>query len=137
MTSPFLLRATSVPLVALLVVASVFVLIRGHAEPGGGFVGGLLLAAAVVLRALSHGPADARARLRVDPRTLVGAGAVIATIAACLPLAAGAPLLASLDVGHVPVLGDVGTVLLFDVGVYVLVAGTAAAILLALVEEAP
>lgn len=130
-----ILRTSSAFLVGLLAVLSVFLLLRGHDHPGGGFVGGLLLAAAVAIRLLSHGLADAQAMLRIHPRTLVGIGLVIITTATCLGLVAGGPLLWPLTVAYVPVIGEVGTVLLFDLGVYVVVAGTTLTILFTLDRE--
>jgi multicomponent Na+:H+ antiporter subunit B len=134
---PLILRAASRLVTGLLALLSVFMLLRGHDDPGGGFIGGLLLAAGVAVRSLSHGPAAARALLRVDPRTLVGIGVLLAVAAALAGPVVGAPLLAPLWVATVPGVGHVGTVLLFDVGVYLAVAGTGLTILLVLAEESP
>lgn len=131
------LQTTSGFLLGLLSVLSVFMLLRGHDAPGGGFVGGLLLAAGFALRSLSHGPAAARRALPAHPRTFVGAGLLVAVVAACAGMIAGQPLLAPLWAGRVPGLGSVGTVVLFDLGVYLVVAGTALTILLTLAEEDP
>jgi multicomponent Na+:H+ antiporter subunit B len=53
---------------------SLFLLFRGHNEPGGGFVGGLVAATAFALYAIAYGIVRARQALRVDPRTLIGIG---------------------------------------------------------------
>jgi multicomponent Na+:H+ antiporter subunit B len=136
MTSSFLrLRVTVSVLVALLAMLSVFMLARGHHAPGGGFAGGLLFAAAIAIQLLAGGSTEARRMLRVDPRTLVGAGAVLAALATCLGLVTGHPPLTSLTALYVTGLGRVGTVLLFDIGVYLIVAGTALSILLSVVED--
>jgi multicomponent Na+:H+ antiporter subunit B len=131
----FILRAASRFLTGLLALLSIFMLLRGHDAPGGGFVGGLLLAAAVAVRSLSHGARSARATLRIDPRTLVGVGLLVATAAGCISLAFGAPLLSPLWLGALPGVGHLGTVVLFDLGVYLVVAGTALTILLTLAED--
>lgn len=131
-----ILRTASAFLVGLLAVLSVFMLVRGHDAPGGGFVGGLLLAAAVAIRQLSHGVDQARSLLGVDPRALIGIGLALVAISAGLGLVIAGPLLAPLEIGHLPPLGKIGTVFLFDLGVYVAVAGTAMTILLAVDPEA-
>lgn len=130
-----ILRTTSAFLVGLVAVLSVFMLVRGHDHPGGGFVGGLLLATAVAIRQLSHGVESARALLRADPRTVTGIGLVLVVVASSLGLILVGPLLTPLTVGQLPPLGKLGTVLLFDVGVYLVVAGTALTILLAVDPE--
>jgi len=53
---PLILEVVARPLYAVILAASVFVLLRGHNEPGGGFIGGLLAVTATVLWALAHGP---------------------------------------------------------------------------------
>ncbi|HMN02746.1 MAG TPA: MnhB domain-containing protein, partial [Geobacter anodireducens] len=66
MQSLFLATAVRL-LLPLLLLFSLFLLLRGHNEPGGGFVGGLVAAAAFALHALAHGVAAARRVLRVEP----------------------------------------------------------------------
>ena len=58
----------------LLLLFSVFLLLRGHNEPGGGFVGGLVAAAAFALYVIAFGVERARQALLVKPLTLLGAG---------------------------------------------------------------
>lgn len=123
-------------LTLLLAVASVFMLLRGHNEPGGGFIGGLLLAAAFGFHGLAHGAEAARTLLAVEPRTLAGLGLLIAVGSGLVGLLAGDPFLT----GHwlawpIPGVGKVGTVILFDLGVYLVVVGTTLGILFDLAEE--
>lgn len=123
-------------LLPLLLLFSVFLLLRGHNEPGGGFVGGLVAAAAIALYALAEGAEEARQLLRIDPRSLIAFGLAIALISGMIPLLFGQPLLTGIWLPYpVPVLGHVGTPLLFDLGVYLLVAGMALLIVLSLMEE--
>ncbi len=61
-------------LLPLLLLFSLFLLLRGHNEPGGGFVGGLVAVAAFALYALAAGTQEARSLLRVDTRTLMAVG---------------------------------------------------------------
>jgi multisubunit Na+/H+ antiporter MnhB subunit len=132
--SSLILRTATRYLTPLLLLFSLFLLWRGHHEPGGGFVGGLVAATAFVLVALAEGPAEARRSLRVAPQRLVPLGLALSAAAGCLALATGRPFLTGLwlKAGGL----GVGTPLLFDLGVYVTVLGVVLAILLALMEEA-
>jgi len=132
-----ILRAATRYLTPLLLLLSVFVLLRGHHEPGGGFIGGLLAAAPFAFHALAWGPRATLLLLRVDPRTILGAGLTVALVAGGVAVWAGGAFLT----GHwlpltVPGLGKAGTPLLFDLGVYLVVVGTTTLILLTLAEEA-
>lgn len=123
-------------LLPLLLLFSVFLLIRGHNEPGGGFVGGLVAAAAFALYAIAEGVAKVRQTLRVDPRLLIGAGLFIALSSGLFSLLQGQPFMTGLWYKRaVPVLGKLGTPVLFDTGVYLVVVGIILTIILALAEE--
>lgn len=113
---------------------SAFVLLRGHNEPGGGFIGGLICALGLVFHALAKGGAATRRALRVPPVALAGAGLLLA-LAAGLPamLGSGQPFLTQLWIAGTPL----GTALLFDIGVYAVVVGFAAAFLLPFLEDGP
>jgi len=108
------------------VMASLWLLFAGHNEPGGGFVGGLLAGSAITLRYIAGGIDEVRARRRVAPWTVLGAGLVVAAGTAAFPLLGGG---AVLDVASgsmtVPLLGRIAlsSALLFDVGVYLTVIG--------------
>jgi multicomponent Na+:H+ antiporter subunit B len=125
-------------LASLLLVASVFLLWRGHNEPGGGFAGGLMAASAFVLHALALGPGGARRALRVSPLFLIAGGLAIALVAALIGVFAGDPILT----GHWMTLDTpgtanlkLGTPLLFDAGVYFVVVGVVLNIILPLMED--
>jgi len=135
MTSVILSTAIRL-LLPLLLLFSVFMLLRGHNEPGGGFVGGLVAAAAIALYALAEGAEEARRLLKLDPRSLIASGLTLSLFSGVLPLLSGQPFLTGLWLPWpLPVLGYVGTPLLFDLGVYLLVAGMALLIILSLMEE--
>lgn len=131
---PLLLRTTASLLVGMLAMLSIFALLRAHHAPGGGFAGGLLLAAAVAVQLLAHGLDRARSTLRVHPRTLVGFGLLTAVVAASIGPIVGRPLLSPIPGPYIPGLTDLGSVMVFDIGVYLLVAGTAVTIMFSLVE---
>ncbi len=123
-------------LLPLLLLFSVFLLIRGHNEPGGGFVGGLVAAAAFALYAIAEGVAKVRQTLRVEPRVLIGAGLLVALSSGLLALLQGQPFMTGRWYKQaVPVLGKLGTPLLFDTGVYLVVVGIILTIILTLAEE--
>lgn len=137
MDSP-ILRSGARFLVPLMLLFSVFVLVRGHNEPGGGFVGGLVAATALALVLLSEGLDEARRLLRVDPLALVAAGLLVALASGVPPLLRGWPYMTGLWLKvPLPVVGKVGSPVIFDVGVYLVVLGIVLAILFALAEEEP
>ena len=125
-------------LMPVLVLFSLFLLLRGHNEPGGGFAGGLVAAAAFVLLSIADGVEAARRALHADPRSFVGVGLLLMLVGGIIgPLLYGDPFLTAhwwtLPVGDYDV--SVGTPLLFDVGVYLGVAGTILLISFSLEEE--
>jgi multicomponent Na+:H+ antiporter subunit B len=133
-----ILRTTTRFLLPLLLLLSVFLLLRGHHEPGGGFSGGLVAAAAFVLCRFAFGVEEVKRALPVDSRALIGVGLLVAVGSGSLPLLAGRPVMTGMW-GQVPVPGfgvlDLGTPLLFDVGVYLTVVGVTLSIILPLAEE--
>ncbi|MEM9737152.1 MAG: MnhB domain-containing protein [Pseudomonadota bacterium] len=140
MTTP-ILKAASRILVAIMLVFSFYVLLRGHNEPGGGFIGGLIGAAAFSLITVSHGVETARRTLWLDPLSLAGLGVAAALLAGLISLPAGVEPFSGLwiflgaDGGGQGV--PVSTVLLFDIGVWLVVVGAALALVFALEETAP
>ena len=113
-------------MVPTLIVFSLFALVVGHDLPGGGFAGGLLGAAAVLLVYLAFGDRGVRRALRVDPEVIVGLGLAVSCAAGALGLFAGDAFLEALSFGvDLPVLGSMKltSVLVFDTGVYLVVVG--------------
>lgn len=111
----------------LLVVLSLVVLYRGHNLPGGGFIGGLIAASAVLLLALAEGWERTERRLPIQPMWLMAIGLALAAGSGFFGLAAGGVFMQGvwLPFFEVPLLGKIklGTPLLFDVGVYLVVIG--------------
>ena len=126
-TSAILQTATRV-LMPLLLLFAAFLLLRGHNEPGGGFVGGLVVAASFVLYSIAYGVDAARRALLVEPSTLLGGGLLIALLSGIPAVLLGRPFLTALwiQVGVGPVAIDLGTPLLFDIGVFLAVIGVVA-----------
>jgi len=122
-------------LIPLMLIFSIFLLIRGHNEPGGGFVGGLVAGAAFTLYAAVYGVSQAQSALRFDPKQVVGFGLLVAVVSGLLAFIQGLPFMTGLWYKEpLPVIGKVGTPLLFDVGVYLVVLGIAATIVFTLFE---
>lgn len=133
-----ILRSATLYMQPILLIFSVFLLVAGHNEPGGGFAGGLVAAAAFALYAIAYTVDEARRLLRVPPRTLIGLGLLLAASSALVSLFQGLPFMTGrwTEV-HVPGLGTVsaGTPLLFDIGVYLVVVGVTALIIFSLAER--
>ena len=134
MSSLILSTATRL-LLPLLLIFSIFLLLRGHNEPGGGFVGGLVAAAAFALYMIATDVANVKRILRIEPRTLIGTGLLICLISGLISLFRGLPFMTGLwSKTALPVIGKVGTPLLFDTGVYLVVLGITLTIILSLAE---
>ncbi|HEY8549300.1 MAG TPA: Na+/H+ antiporter subunit B [Vicinamibacterales bacterium] len=127
-----ILRAATIMLMPLLLLFAVFLLIRGHNSPGGGFVGGLVVAAAFALYSTAHGVEAARRALVVEPSRLLGVGLLVALVAGLLAYPAGEPFL-SAQWTHLGI--DIGTPLLFDIGVFLVVIGVVLTMAFTLAEN--
>lgn len=132
-----MLEVVAPPMYALMLAASLWVLLRGHNAPGGGFIGGLLAVTASVLWAFARGSAAARQRLPLrTPERLAAAGVLLAAASGLPAWALGQPYLThvwgALPLGFTTV--PVSTVLLFDFGVYLSVWGALGGYALALLD---
>jgi multicomponent Na+:H+ antiporter subunit B len=138
MNSLILTTATRL-IVAILLLFSLFMLLRGHNEPGGGFIGGLIGATGFVLYAIACGTGEARAALRVRPQQIAAAGLGVAALAGLSSGLFGDPIFTGewLFLGAAE--GEKGlplsTVLVFDIGVYLVVMGGILTLVFALEEE--
>ena len=120
----------------LLLIFAVFILLRGHYEPGGGFLGGLIASIAFVLHAFANGSANTLKLLRVHPGVLVPIGLMTSLLSGFLPMLAGDPFLTVLWFEQpIPVIGMIGTALLFDIGVFLVVFGITLTILFTIAES--
>jgi multicomponent Na+:H+ antiporter subunit B len=137
MTS-YLLRTAASFLLPLLLLFALFLYLRGHDEVGGGFVGGLVAAAAWALYALAFDAARARRALLIDPRLLIGFGLLVALASGLVGLFLGHPFLTGewielhlIGFGRI----ELGTPIIFDIGVFLTVLGVTLTIVFALEEE--
>lgn len=131
-----ILKVATQYLMPLLLVFSIFLLLRGHNEPGGGFVGGLVAASALMLYAISDSPSALWKLLPLDPRFIAGIGLLISLTSGILPILFDLPFMTGMWLTNpLPVIGKVGTPTLFDIGVYFLVIGVVVWILLEFAED--
>lgn len=140
--SSLIVKAATRVLVGLLIVFSIFMLLRGHNEPGGGFIGGLIGATGFILFVMAHGIHATRNALRVEPQTVAMVGLLIALLAGMGSFLLGDALFEGqwLFVGADPAdPKDKGlplsNILIFDIGVYLVVLGSVLTIVFALEEE--
>lgn len=122
-------------LMPLQLMFSVFLLLRGHDEPGGGFIAGLVAAGAFTLYLFAFGVSATKEVLRmVDPRDLIGAGLLLGMISIVPAWFMGQPFFTA-QWWTVPVIDfKASTPLIFDVGVYLAVLGSVTGMVMALME---
>jgi len=137
MTS-LILRTATRYLFPVIMLFSVYLLFRGHNEPGGGFVGGLAAASAFILYTLAFDANTARNILRVDSRDLIAFGLLVSTVSGLLSSIFSEPYLTGtwwkIRI-YRDITIDLGTPFFFDVGVYCVVLGVTLTIILALAEQ--
>ncbi|WP_292893180.1 MULTISPECIES: Na+/H+ antiporter subunit B [unclassified Nitratireductor] len=130
-------RTVAPYLTSLMILFSIFVLLRGHNEPGGGFIGGLIAASAFAIYGIACGVSPVRRALYFHPMAISGFGLLVSAISGWLSLAFKVPFMTGLwtkvSVLGVPV--DLSTVLFFDIGVYLVVLGSITSVALALEER--
>lgn len=134
--NPLVFRTVARFITPVLLLYSVFMLLRGHNEPGGGFIGGLLAATPFVIYALAYDVDRARRLLRLSPGTLFGVGLLTAALSGCVGIFTGLPFMYGLWLDTpLPTGLKFGTVLVFDIGVYMVVMGAVLAFILTLLED--
>ncbi|MBX3242090.1 MAG: Na+/H+ antiporter subunit B [Chitinophagaceae bacterium] len=130
-----ILKTATEYLLPILLLFSIFILLRGHYYPGGGFVGGLIASIAFVLHSFTHGVNSTLRLLPVHPSGLVPFGLVLSATSMLLPLMAGKPAMTGLWIEEpIPVIGMIGSALFFDIGVYFLVIGVVLTILFSIFQ---
>lgn len=130
------LHTAALMLLPLQLLFSIFLLLRGHDEPGGGFIAGLVAAGTVVLYLFAHGVESTRRIMRVDPRDLLGIGLLLGTVSAFPALVRGESILTAqwLFFEFAGQEMKLSTVLMFDIGVYFAVIGTILTVVVSLTE---
>ncbi|WP_284734341.1 monovalent cation/H+ antiporter subunit A [Sphingosinicella terrae] len=121
-----------------ILVLAFYFFVRGHDMPGGGFAAGITLSIALILQYMALGTRKAEDRLRVRPIRWIGLGLLVACATGAAAMLFGYPFLtSSFQYLELPVLGAVplASALLFDTGVFLLVVGATALILVALAHQ--
>ncbi|MFT4183691.1 MAG: Na+/H+ antiporter subunit B [Rhizobium sp.] len=133
-----LIFRTAAPfLTALMLLFSVFVLLRGHNEPGGGFIGGLIAASGFAIYGIACGVTAVRRAIVFHPLAIAGFGLLAATVAGLLSVFSGVPFMTGLWI-YPHLFGievPLSSVMLFDTGVYLVVVGAITSIALTLEER--
>jgi len=130
-----ILKTASKYLLPLLLLFSIFILLRGHYLPGGGFVGGLVASIAFVLHAFANSLKDARNLIKVHPGFLMPVGLTLSLVSGALPMFVNKSFMTGLWFAEqVPVIGSLGTALFFDIGVYLVVVGATLTIIFTISE---
>ena len=139
--SSLLFRTASLLILPLALLFAAFMSFKGHNAPGGGFIGGLIAAVALMLFGMANGRKALIELIPVHPRVMVGAGLLLALTTATLPLLWGYPLLHSFSIDAFPIgFGQtihVVTAFFFDFGVMFVVIGVATGMIQRMGEELP
>ncbi len=128
-----ILRTSSKFLFAILLLLSVFMLLRGHNEPGGGFIGALVAVGAYTLFALTNGFAVAKRMMPFNPIALIGMGLLVALGSGVPAVLNAKPFMTG--VWFVLLGNKIGTPVIFDIGVYFVVMGALLAAIFAIERE--
>ena len=132
---PAVLARLLLPFIALV---AIYLFLRGHNQPGGGFVAGLVFAVALVLQYMVSGTTWVEAHLRLHPRRWVASGLLLALATGLGAIALGYPFLTShTAVWQLPLIGELhfASATFFDLGVFVLVVGATLLILTAIAHQ--
>ena len=125
-------------LLPLILLFSVFLFLRGHHEPGGAFVAGMVAAAGFSLQTLARGAGATRAAFRRPPRFLIGVGLLLVAIVASAPVVVGDALLrARWLTWQLPSGGviEFGSPMLLEAGVYLVVVGSVVTVIMTAMGE--
>jgi multicomponent K+:H+ antiporter subunit A len=129
---PLILQTVSRPLLALILLVAVYIFLRGHNLPGGGFIAGLVTALALVLQYLASGIQWSQQRLPLNYTAIAATGLLFATLTGLASWWYGRPFLASGFIHlHWPLVGEfeLASAMVFDLGVYLAVVGVVMLIL--------
>ena len=125
-----ILKTATNYLLPVLLLFSVFILLRGHYKPGGGFIGGLIASIAFVMHSFANSVEQTLKLLRRHPSRFIPIGLIISLVSAIFPMFFGDPIMTGVWYNEpIPIIGMIGTALFFDLGVYLLVIGVVLTIL--------
>ncbi|MNN09951.1 Na(+)/H(+) antiporter subunit B [compost metagenome] len=137
---PPILAVLSRLMLPLALLVAVFIFLRGHNLPGGGFIAGLVTSVALIIQYIACGSRWMRTRLPLNYGRMAGIGVIVAGLTGLGSWAFGHPFLtSSFGHFHLPLVGEIelATAMLFDLGVYLTVVGATLLILSGLGELTP
>ncbi|GEN54047.1 MULTISPECIES: Na(+)/H(+) antiporter subunit B [Halobacillus] len=137
-TNDIILRTTTTLIAFILLGFSVYLFFAGHNAPGGGFIGGLMTAAAIILMYMAYGSKAMEKILPINFRFLIPVGLMVAAATGIGGMVFDAPFLTqTFAYFQLPILGktELATALLFDLGVYLAVVGVTMTIILTIAYD--
>jgi monovalent cation:proton antiporter len=138
MTGSLILTTVTRLVFFVVLLFSLYLLLRGHNRPGGGFIAGVMTALGILLQSIASDLHYVRLVFRVEPRVLAGVGLMTSLTTGLVPMLLGYPFLTStFGHVHVPGLGEVEitSAFFFDLGVYGVVVGGSLLMMITLAEE--
>lgn len=136
MYDSIILRTVARLMLPILLLLSLFMLVRGHNLPGGGFIGGLVAASAFILQIIAYGPMHIRKIIPVNFLNMAAVGVIFAAAWGLAGLVTDQAYMQAYWLKEsIPGIGKLGTPVLFDVGVYLTVIGVTTQLALVLAEE--
>jgi len=132
-TKPLVMATFSHLLLPLSLLVAAFILLRGHNQPGGGFIAGLITSVAIIMQYLANGNTWTQSRLPANMHPLIASGLLIAVLTGIGSCFFGYPFLSSTFTHiHWPIIGDfeLASAMIFDLGVYIVVVGATLLILI-------
>jgi len=135
-SNSLILRTAALLVLPLQLLFSIFLLLRGHDEPGGGFIGGLVAAGALALYLYASDVKALNRLLRISPKDLLAVGLLLGLLATVPAIFLGEAFFTAqwLEISLGDNLIKLSTVLIFDIGVYLTVVGTLVTMFSALAE---
>jgi len=123
---PLMMVVATRAMMPIAAMVGIYIFLRGHNEPGGGFVAGLVISIALLMQYMASGFAWTQARKRIEYHAMIGAGVVIAGLTGAGAWLAGKPFLTSaFGYFRIPPFEkfELATAMLFDLGVFLTVLG--------------
>ena len=123
---PMMMVVVTRLLMPIAITVGIYIFLRGHNQPGGGFVAGLVIAIALLMQYMASGFAWTQERKRIEYHTMIGLGVVIAGCTGAGAWLSGTPFLTSAyTYVHLPPIEEfeLATAMLFDLGVFLTVLG--------------
>lgn len=130
-----ILQTASKWLLFITLLFSIWVLFRGHNSPGGGFIGGLIAASGFALYLLAHGVKAIRSVIKIKLTLLLALGFIFGLVSGLIALLQNKIFLTGIWINIKFIHMQIGSPILFDIGVYLVVLSSVLIMMLALEES--